>query len=290
MRASALALTLTSALVLTGCADLSIPALSGPSALGWPGADTSAGTSSTQPSTQAPATPSPTTQRPVERPTAPATTQAAEPAPETTEPASPSAGAEPPASNTVAAALERIPTKGRAPKTGYERAVVFGPAWKDVDRNGCDTRNDILARDLAVSSYKPGTRDCVVLTGALEDPYTGKHIDFLRGQGTSNAVQIDHVVALSDAWQKGAQKLSQDQREALANDPLNLLAVDGPTNNRKSDGDAATWLPPLKSYRCAYVARQSAVKLKYGLWMTAAEKNAITRVLEACPGQVLPTA
>src|SRR6185436_14284756 len=108
------------------------------------------------------------------------------------------------------------------------------------------------------------------------------------GQGTSEAVQIDHVVALSDAWQKGAQGLAVARRTAFANDPLNLLAVDGPLNMQKGDGDAATWLPPAKAYRCAYVARQVAVKVSYGLWMTQAEKNAIATVLSACPNEPLP--
>ena len=103
-------------------------------------------------------------------------------------------------------------------------------------------------------------------------------------------VQIDHVVALSDAWQKGAQKLSLTSRTAFANDPLNLLAVKGRLNSQKGDGDAATWLPPLKSYRCAYVARQVAVKAKYSLWVTTAEKAAIKSILDKCPGQLLPTA
>jgi hypothetical protein len=98
------------------------------------------------------------------------------------------------------------------------------------------------------------------------------------------------VVALSDAWQKGAQSWSTSKRTAFANDSLNLLAVDGPTNLRKRDGDAATWLPPARSYRCAYVARHEAVKLKYGLWMTAAERAATARVLTSCPSQRLPTA
>ena len=148
------------------------------------------------------------------------------------------------ASGDAASALEKLPVKGRAPKTGYDREQ-FGPAWSDVDRNGCDTRNDILKRDLAGETFKPGTHDCVVLTGTLSDPYTGKKITFSRGQGTSEAVQIDHVIALSDAWQKGAQQLSADARKSLGNDPLNLMAVDGPTNQGKGDGDAATWLPPV---------------------------------------------
>lgn len=135
--------------------------------------------------------------------------------------------------------LDKLQVKGRAPKTGYDRAQ-FGPAWKDIDRNGCDTRNDILRRDLKNVESKPGTNNCVILSGTLNDPYTGVEIGFRRGKYTSSLVQIDHVVALSNAWQTGAQQLSQPQREALANDPDNLLAVDGAANMAKSDGDAAT--------------------------------------------------
>ena len=191
-------------------------------------------------------------------------------------------------SGDAASALAALPVKGRAPKTGYTREQ-FGPAWADVDRNGCDTRNDVLKRDMQGETFKPGTHDCVVLSGTLTDPYTGRTIAFTRGQGTSEAVQIDHVVALSDAWQKGAQQLDEATRRNLANDPLNLMAVDGPTNQGKGDGDAATWLPPARSYRCSYVARQVAVKAKYHLWVTDAEKNAINGVLAGCPGQKLPS-
>jgi hypothetical protein len=178
--------------------------------------------------------------------------------------------------------------KGRAPLTGYTRDT-FGPAWADTDRNGCDQRNDVLARDLDDETFEPGTHDCIVLTGTLDDPYTAKSIRFVRGADTSRAVQIDHVVALSDAWQKGAQQLSAEQREDLANDPRNLQATDGPTNQQKGDGDAATWLPPRKAGRCAYVARQIAVKHRYTLAVTAAERDAMVRVLTTCPGQALPT-
>ena len=184
--------------------------------------------------------------------------------------------------------LETLAVKGRAAKTGYSRAQ-FGQTWADVDRNGCDTRNDILKRDLTSIVYKAGTRDCVVLSGVIVDPYSEEKINFLRGNITSMEVQIDHVVALSDAWQKGAQKLSLTSRTAFANDPLNLLAVKGRLNSQKGDGDAATWLPPLKSYRCAYVARQVAVKAKYSLWVTTAEKAAIKSILDKCPGLLLPT-
>ncbi|WP_344130160.1 HNH endonuclease family protein [Pedococcus bigeumensis] len=182
--------------------------------------------------------------------------------------------------------LATLTVKGRAPRTGYDRDL-FGQAWADVDRNGCDTRNDILRRDLTGTTIKAGTHGCLVLTGTLDDPYTGNRIAFVRGRGTSNAVQIDHVVALSDAWQKGAQQWSTATRTAFANDPLNLLAVDGPTNQRKGDGDAATWLPPRKVGRCAYVARQISVKHRYALAVTPAERDAMVRVLMTCPGQAL---
>jgi len=183
--------------------------------------------------------------------------------------------------------LATLPIKGRAPKTGYDRAQ-FGQAWADVDRNGCDTRNDILKRDLTGVTYTNSV-PCKVQSGTLADPYTGKTISFVRGSATSSAVQIDHVVALSDAWQKGAQQLTAGQRTAFANDPLNLQATDGPTNQQKGDGDAATWLPPNKGFRCEYVARQVSVKATYGLWVTQAEHDAIARILGDCAGQLAPT-
>ncbi|MFE5705248.1 HNH endonuclease family protein [Rhodococcus koreensis] len=182
--------------------------------------------------------------------------------------------------------LETLPVKGRAPKTGYTREQ-FGPSWSDDNgveggHNGCDTRNDILRRDLVDLTYKSSTRDCVVATGTLHDTYTNTTIAFVRGQETSTAVQIDHVVALSDGWQKGAQQLSPEQRRDLANAPRNLQAVDGPTNSQKSDSDAASWLPPNKSYRCTYVSRQIDVKALYRLWVTQAEKDAMSQVLHSC--------
>ena len=155
--------------------------------------------------------------------------------------------------STAVEALDKLEVKGRAPKTGYTRAQ-FGDGWS---RQGlCDTRNIILARDMTDTIVDD---NCKVQSGKLNDPYTGESILFHRGEN-SNAVQIDHVVALSDAWQKGAQQLSFIERVILANDPLNLLAVDGPANQQKSGSDAASWLPSNKSFRCQYVARQIAVK------------------------------
>lgn len=187
--------------------------------------------------------------------------------------------------STAVQILAKLAVKGRAPKTGYARSL-FSDGWGTI--SGCDTRNFILKRDLKSITWRSG-ENCMVATGTLLDPYTGRKIDFVRGVKTSLAVQIDHVVALSDAWQKGAQQISSNSRYALYNDPLNLLAVDGPTNESKGDGDAASWLPPNKAYRCAYVARQVAVKSKYRLWVTAAEKAAIQQVLVACPKQPLPS-
>lgn len=178
--------------------------------------------------------------------------------------------------------LESLEVKGRAPKTGYSREQ-FGGGWEKV--RGCDTRNIILARDLENEIVN---ERCQVTQGSLSDPYTGKIIYFQRGDGTSDDIQIDHVVALSDAWQKGAQQLSKEERTRLANDPLELLAVDGAANQQKSDGDAATWLPAHKPFRCQYVARQIAVKKKYNLWVTAAEKEAMKGILLNCPDQRLP--
>jgi hypothetical protein len=180
--------------------------------------------------------------------------------------------------------LAKILVKGRAPKTGYDRDL-FSDGWGDIGE--CDTRNYILRRDLKSITWRSSPR-CTVATGILNDPYTAKKIYFVRGVGTSNAVQVDHVVAVSDAWQKGAQKLSSSSRYAFYNDPLNLLAVDGPTNSQKSDSDAASWLPPNRKYWCSYVSRQIAVKYKYKLWVTSAEKSSMLRVLKTCPNQLVP--
>lgn len=181
-------------------------------------------------------------------------------------------------------ALGSLPIKGRAPKTGYSRDM-FSDGWANL--GGCNVRNFILKRDMT-NVVTQSLTDCTVLSGILHDPYTDKVIIFNKSSTGSAEVQIDHVVALSNAWQTGAQQISPDQRFQLSNDPLNLLAVDGPTNQKKSDADAATWLPPNKSYRCQYVARQIAVKQRYSLWVTQAEHDAMKGVLSNCPSQVLP--
>lgn len=190
----------------------------------------------------------------------------------------PSAGISP-----AAVALTKLEVKGRAPKTGYKREL-FSSGWGTIGT--CDVRNYILARDMTNVQYVDTT--CKVNSGTLADPYTGMTIQFTRGADTSSDVQIDHIVALGDAWQKGAQNLTAAERYALANDPLELLAVDGKANQAKSDADAASWLPPNKQYRCAYVARQIAIKTKYKLWVTDAEYQTMATILAGCPEQQLP--
>lgn len=184
--------------------------------------------------------------------------------------------------------LASLPVKAVAPTPGYSARAMYGMAWADVDRNGCDTRNDILKRDLTDVVFMDAAR-CKVASGILADPYTATTIRFTRGPSTGSAVQIDHVVALGDAWLKGAQQLTGEQRMAFANDPLNLQATDGPTDVRKGESDAAGWLPPNKSFRCEYVARQISVKATYNLWVTQAEHDAMAGVLAGCADQLAPT-
>lgn len=178
--------------------------------------------------------------------------------------------------------LETLVVKGRAPKTGYTR-TQFGDGWTFI--GSCDTRNMILNRDLISVTV---SQTCKVQSGVLNDPYTGTSVSFVRGAESSDDVQIDHVVALSNAWQTGAQQLDEATRVQFANDPLELLAVDGNANQAKGDGDAATWLPANKAFRCQYVARQIAVKAKYKLWVTAPEKAAMQTVLANCPEETVP--
>lgn len=179
--------------------------------------------------------------------------------------------------------LAELEVKGRAPMTGYDRDA-FGPAWSDDvtvagGRNGCDTRNDVLRRDLADLAVREGTRDCLIEAGTLQDPFSGETIRFNRGDGQ---VDIDHVVALANAWVTGAQFWDDATRRDFANDPDNLLAVDSGLNRQKGAGDAATWLPPNRSFRCEYVSTQIRVKHNWGLWVTPPEADAMSRELDRC--------
>lgn len=164
--------------------------------------------------------------------------------------------------------------------SGYKRTEQFGEAWLDVDNNGCDTRNDILARDLTNITVD---NRCRVTTGTLNDPYTGTTINFTRGQGTSDKVQIDHIVALNEAWGSGANQWSQEQRIAFANDPANLIAADGPSNTSKGAKDAAQWaVPDNPAFICTYLTRQVILKNHYQLTVDKAEYAALNEGLASC--------
>lgn len=228
-------------------------------------------------SSSAPATSTPAT--PTTKPTrAPSTATTTEPAAKT---------------GTALAALATLPVKGRAPMTGYDRDE-FGSEWSDAagtfdwSRNGCDTRNDILARDLQREVVE--SNGCVVTSGILAyEPYTGVRNYFFDKHDNDYDTDLDaeHIVALGNAWVTGAQQISAEQRAALANDPINVMMTDPSENRSKGDADFATWLPPNKEFRCSYAARQIAVKVAYKLWVTAPEKAAMERVLDTCPNEPL---
>ncbi|MFF8188826.1 HNH endonuclease family protein [Microbacterium sp. NPDC016588] len=177
--------------------------------------------------------------------------------------------------------LEALAPAEPANQDTYERDD-FGQRWADIDRNGCDQRNDVLARDLTDTTTKPGTHECVVLTGTLHDPYTGSTIVFQRGQATSEFVQIDHIVPLAWAWRQGADTWSIEQRETFANDPLNLQATDGPTNQSKSDRGPGDWMPPDTSYACTYAARFIEILATYQLTINTTDRSALATQLTSC--------
>lgn len=183
--------------------------------------------------------------------------------------------------NTAISYLEKLEIKGRAPKTGYSRSEFY-TNWPSI--NGCSLRQIIIKRELGDNAVLEAN-NCDVHSGTFTEPYTGSQLTFYQKSDFSKKIQIDHIVALSDAWQKGAQYKTKDERYQIATDPLNLIAADASANQQKSDGDAATWLPPNKAFRCQYVARQVSVKYKYGLWITQAEHDAIANVLQNCPNE-----
>jgi hypothetical protein len=210
---------------------------------------------------------------------------ASAPPPSSTEEPEPTAVVDPQAT-TVLAAVDELAVRGRAPRTGYSREL-FGAGWLDLDDDGCDTREEILRRDLTRVVFRPDDPGCTVETGLLRDPFSGNDIWYVKGSTARPGVDIDHVVALSDAWQKGAGRWDGGKRIAFANDPLNLLAVSSDLNQAKGDGDAATWLPPDRSFWCDYAARQVSVKYAYEVWVTKAEQDALLRILQPCPAAPL---
>jgi len=187
---------------------------------------------------------------------------------------------------TAGTLLGGLPVAPKGSLAGYDRdcgagaGCVFGPAWADVDHDGCDQRNDVLHRDLTAIQVRPGTHDCVVVAGTLADPYTGTTVAFAKAQ--AGEVQIDHVVPLAAAWTQGAAEWSARQREAFANDLGNLVATEAAPNESKGDDTADEWVPPNAGYGCDYARIIVTVKHRYALSVTTTEAAALRRLLAGC--------
>lgn len=178
------------------------------------------------------------------------------------------------------AALDALPVVDVADEVAYDRVADFGPAWQDVDHNGCDTRNDILRRDLSAITERPGTHGCVVVSGLLDDPYTGVRLAFRKAHAAD--IQIDHLVPLHAAWMLGAWRWTPERRRAYANDPRVLVAVDGPANLDKGDALADRWRPPNRGAWCAYAVNTVAIHRAYRLGVTRDERSALRQMMAKC--------
>jgi hypothetical protein len=173
--------------------------------------------------------------------------------------------------------LARLTVAPEGSGAGYRRSE-FGHGWTDTDRNGCLTRDDILSRDLIEVSRRSR---CVVVAGVLTDPYTGQRVQFSKGR--PDRVQIDHIVALAEAWRSGADRWTPDLRVQFANDPLELLATAGAVNDGKGDQDAGTWSPADRHHACVYARRVLAVKVRYSLTVDRRERDALAEDVAGCP-------
>lgn len=186
----------------------------------------------------------------------------------------------------ASAALAGLRVAERTPLDGYERGCgegegcVFGPAWADVDRNGCDQRNDVLHRDLTAVQVREGTQGCVVVAGVLDDPYSGAVVPFTKADAA--LVPIDHVVPLAAAWAQGAAEWTPEQRAYFANDVTNLIATTRAENSAKGDSTAEEWVPPDPTYGCSYATVVITVKNDYSLAVTPAEAAALEDLLATC--------
>jgi hypothetical protein len=186
----------------------------------------------------------------------------------------------------VLADVAQVPARMRS---GDYRRDAFGEAWTDDNsapggRNGCDTRNDILDRDLVDKTYVAISRcPTAVATGTLRDPYTSQTIPFVRGAQAGAAVQIEHIVPLAYAWDQGARIWTDEMRVRFANDPANLVAVDGPTNQDKGDAEPALWMPPNAAFHCQYAMQFVAVMKGYSLPIDGPSVAELRRAVATCP-------
>jgi hypothetical protein len=185
------------------------------------------------------------------------------------------------------AELDRLVVRPRPHGTEGYRRDAFGNDWVDTDDNGCNQRDDVLLRDAVPGTTRvqsQGDCDHDVLAGTWLDPYTGRTLRFtdLKDLRQAEAIQVDHVVPLAEAWVSGARRWSRARREVFANDLDELLAVDGPTNMSKGDGDPASWRP-RQGYQCSYARRWIAIKTRYDLAVDPPESSALAQMLDRCP-------
>ncbi|WP_235686836.1 HNH endonuclease family protein [Tomitella gaofuii] len=198
-----------------------------------------------------------------------------------------------PSTERIRSLLDRVRVIPERPDIpGYERGCgpgegcSFGAAWTDatsapLSHNGCDTRNDVLARAMTGVRFRPGTGRCVVVAGLLDDPYTGRRITFRKSH--AGEVQIDHVIPLAAAWDLGAHAWTPAMRKRFANDTdFELLAVDGPANMRKSDSTPQDWIPDAAAYRCFYAAKYLAVAARYSLPITVGDRTVLAGIADRC--------
>ncbi|WP_431972254.1 HNH endonuclease family protein [Nocardia sp. bgisy134] len=176
---------------------------------------------------------------------------------------------------------------------GYERGCgngqgcVFGPSWTDDyegpgGHDGCDTRNNVLAAQLTDVRFREGTRDCVVVSGTLDDPYTGDRRAFRKAD--AGDAQIDHVYPLAAAWDMGASTWPPQRRVLFANDvETNLLATSARVNQAKGDGTPSEWLPPSRADHCFYAGRYLTVAVRYDLPVTEADNATLHDIARTCP-------
>lgn len=212
--------------------------------------------------------------------TPPTVAENGRPVPSATQSDQPSSLGPPAATEDLIEQLVALPSSvGNVP--GYDRAL-FGQTWFDSDRNGCDTRNDILRRDLIEVVISDNSNGCKVLRGTLIDPYSGDAMTFVSGVDTSVLVQIDHVVPLAWAWDNGASAWTLEQRQDFANDPRNLLAVSGELNQQKLASGPASWLPPNRAAHCAYAGQFAEVLVQYRLSMPDDDEAVLIQILEDC--------
>lgn len=169
--------------------------------------------------------------------------------------------------------------------SGYSRAA-FGPVWMDIDDNGCNQRDDVLLRDANLgSAHVQRQRACDhdVLAGRWVDPYSGAQLVFtdLKDPRQAQAIQIDHVVPLAEAWVSGASSWSDRRRLRFANDLDGLVASSGPVNASKGAFDPAAWRPK-EDFQCSYASRWIQVKHRWGLAVDESESRALVEMLGTC--------